>query len=317
MGRETNIEWCDSTINPTSGCDGCELFQPGHLPKATCYAAHLHVNRLAVAFPDKYASRFEEVRMIPGRMKQAAGWSDLRGTERPGKPWLNGLPRLIFVGDLGDFLSEAVTDAYVLNEIFGAIVSPEGRRHRWLLLTKRPSRLARIAEQLPDGLPENCMAMTTVTNRATAELRVPELLKVRAHWHGLSCEPLRGLVSLYNVKGALCQGWMEQDGGEREPVGFAGIDWVICGGASGRNAAPMHPSWARVLRNECREAEVPFFFKQWGEWIPDPQGPPAKAMAMASDWDGAGMVSAGKGSEGNRLLEGKSYNEMPWKGGDQ
>ena len=159
MGQHTNIEWCDSTINPTSGCDGCELFQAGKQATATCYASHLHTRRLARSFPDKYAADFSEVRMLAGRMEQAANWPDLRGKERPDKPWLNGRPRHIFVGDLGDFLSRGVPDDYIIREIIGNIVSPAGRRHFWLLLTKRPRRLAEISRRLPHGLPPNCMAI--------------------------------------------------------------------------------------------------------------------------------------------------------------
>ena len=53
-----------------------------------------------------------------------------------------------------------------------------------------------------------------------------------------------------------------------EPEGsMSALDWVICGGESGPGARPMHPEWARGLRDQCEEAGVPFFFKQWGEWI--------------------------------------------------
>lgn len=93
MGDKTNISWCDSTVNPTSGCDGCELFNPLRPASATCYAKGIHENRLARSYPDKYAAAFENVRLVPGRMAKAAAMSDMRGKPRRGKPWLNGKPR--------------------------------------------------------------------------------------------------------------------------------------------------------------------------------------------------------------------------------
>jgi protein gp37 len=76
MGSKTNIEWCDSTVNPTTGCDGCELWA-GDV--RACYAGNLHESRLALTLPQLYAENFTDVRLAPGRMAAAAGWSDLRG----------------------------------------------------------------------------------------------------------------------------------------------------------------------------------------------------------------------------------------------
>jgi hypothetical protein len=94
------------------------------------------------------------------------------------------------------------------------------------------------------------------------------------------------------------------------------IDWVICGGESGSNARPMHPNWARSLRDECQEAGIPFFFKQWGEWIP------MKDMWMMGLKEGMTfkkkpvrfgdevMLPVGKHKAG-RLLDGREWNEFP------
>src|SRR5262249_11709162 len=131
--------------------------------------------------------------------KKAAAWSDLRGTDRPDKPWLNGLPRMIFVGDMGDFCSKSVPDEYIKSEILGAIESKNGRRHFWLLLTKQIARLARLSETL-GGLPDNVMAMTTITDQHTANARIPELLKTRCKWRGVSAEPLWGPIVFEEIK---------------------------------------------------------------------------------------------------------------------
>jgi protein gp37 len=265
MGAKTEISWCDSTINPTSGCDGCELWNQND---RTCYAGTLHESRLAKSLPDKYAASFAEVRMIAGRMAQAANWPDLRGKERPEKPWLNGLPRLIFVGDMGDVLSRAVTDEYIINEIFGAMTSEKGQRHFYLFLTKRPRRLAALSHQM-DGLPRNCMAMTTITNQRTADKRIPALMDVDCYWRGISAEPLRGDVDLYRAAGQTLS---------------AGIGWLICGGASGQNAAPLPDEWARHQWEWCQDAAAAFFYKQTG---------------------GAGR------DKGGCLMAGQQYKEMP------
>src|SRR5436305_1247031 len=83
-------QWCDDTVNSTSGCDGCELKVSGR--DGSCYAVPIHQGRLARSFPELYSPDFHEIRLIPGRMAKAAARSDLRGKDRPDKPWLNGLP---------------------------------------------------------------------------------------------------------------------------------------------------------------------------------------------------------------------------------
>lgn len=246
MAEKTELPWCDSTINGSSGCDGCELWNDA---VKSCYAGNLHETRLYPSFkdthPELYAPSFDDVRMIPGRFEQAAKWSDLRGTERKAKPWLNGWPRCIFVGDMGDFLSRGVTDEFLKKELLGAITSKPGQRHFWMLLTKRPSRLARLSEEW-GGLPDNCIAMTTITTQKTAGVRIPELLKVRCRWLGLSCEPLLGPMDLSK--------WLSS----------GKISWVICGGESGPHARPCNGSWIRSIKDQCLAAGVACFVKQMG-----------------------------------------------------
>src|SRR5687767_9401374 len=103
MSRETKIQWCDSTCNPTMGCEGCELWNK---QRKTCYAGILHT-RFGGVTPG-YAPTFEQITEFPGRMAEAARWSDLTGTSRKEKPWLNGIPRTIFVSDMSDSLSSVV-----------------------------------------------------------------------------------------------------------------------------------------------------------------------------------------------------------------
>ena len=94
MSKSTNIQWCDSTANPSMGCDGCELWSTNC---KSCYAGILH-GRYGGVSPG-YAPSFAQVTRFPGRMAQAARWPDLLGRTRPKKPWLTGSRRFIFVSD--------------------------------------------------------------------------------------------------------------------------------------------------------------------------------------------------------------------------
>lgn len=248
MGQNTPIEWADDTVNPTSGCDGCELYNPRAPAGAMCYARAIHEQRFALQGAmqrsGNYARSFSEVRMIPGRIAKAARARDLTGTNRAGKPWLDGLPRCIFVGDLSDILSADVTDAFLEAEVFAPMEGEHGRRHTWMVLTKRPSRLAAFSWRRKGGLPRNVIAMTSVTSQATVAARLEPLFDVRARWHGVSAEPLLGPVVL---------------GGLAEH-----LHWCIIGGASGEHAAPCDVRWIEVLAGECRAAGVATFVKQLG-----------------------------------------------------
>jgi protein gp37 len=258
MSERTSIEWCDSTVNPSTGCGGCELWGP---TIRTCYAGILHENRLAKSFPALYASSFQAVRRAPGRMMQAARWRDLRGKPRPDKPWLDSWPRVIFVGDMGDFLSRELPDEYIFDEIFGAILSREGQRHFWMLLTKRPERLAALSKQV-GKLPDNCMAMTTVTNQHTALARIPALLEVKCLWRGISAEPMLGPIDISaHGLGLQCESCIDRKVHWcSDPV----IHWGVIGGESGPGARPMNIEWARSLAGQCDEAAIPYFIKQLG-----------------------------------------------------
>ena len=86
-----------------------------------------------------------------------------------------------------------------------------------------------------------------------------------------------------------------------------GIDWVIVGGESSRNARPMHPDWVRSLRDQCQAAGVPFFFKQWGEWKPteDPAVAAARGIPLAECMSFVGKKAAGA------MLDGREWREFP------
>ena len=243
MSKDTPIQWCDSTVNPSMGCDGCELWSP---QRKSCYAGTLHV-RHGKSNPG-FAPTFEEVTEFPGRIAEAARWSDLCGKKRPKKPWLRRLPRIIFVSDMGDSLSKGITFKYLFDEIITNVTSELGRRHQWLWLTKRPDRMAEFSKWLAaDGhaWPTNLWAGTSVTGQVTTS-RVSPLLDVGDDktFHFLSVEP------------------------QIEPVDLGdqlqSLDWVIQGGESGSGARPFHLEWARDLASACKALGVPYFLKQVG-----------------------------------------------------
>jgi hypothetical protein len=106
------------------------------------------------------------------------------------------------------------------------------------------------------------------------------------------------------------------------------LDWVISGGESGPHARPMHPDWARSQRDQCKSAGVPFFFKQWGNWMPDtpaasalqgsvvawPDGSVGRGHSGEHGGLGTIMFNRGKHRAG-RLLDGIEYNAMPERSG--
>ncbi|WP_338287145.1 DUF5131 family protein [Luteolibacter sp. LG18] len=213
-----------------------------------CYAANLHLRWSSK--PDGrrgnpgFAPWFEELTLFPGRMAKTAKQPSLKGGARPSKPWLDGMPRLVFVSDMGDALSKGVSFDYLKAEIIDAVVSREGRRHVWLWLTKRPKRMAAFAAWLRlRGMewPENLVPMTSVLDAKMA-VHVKYLREIPAKIRGLSVEPLWGPVEL----------------------DLRGIDWVIVGGESGPYAKEFHLEWARALRDQCRREGKAFFLKQLG-----------------------------------------------------
>lgn len=258
MSQTTNIQWCDSTVNPVMGCAGCELWNG---ERKTCYAGQLH--RLRKTHKG-FSPNFDTPKLFPGRMATAARWADLSGTKRPDKPWLNGLPRLIFVSDMGDALSErsaigpdnarlggGVPFGFLKAEIIDAVSSGAGQRHTWLWLTKRPHLLRSFSQWLDQkhglSLPANLWVGTTVTGTSTLP-RIDELRHVggKATVRFVSAEPLWGAVKL----------------GRR----LHGISWVVVGGESrqGSEAKPFQIEWAQALRDECAKAGAAFFLKQLG-----------------------------------------------------
>jgi protein gp37 len=166
----------------------------------------------------------------------------------------------------------------------------------WLLLTKRPQNVERIA---PWGSrwPANVWLGTTVENQLLAEKRLPFLLRIPAAVRFLSCEPLLGKLNLRQ--------WFRKKN-------FYPIDWISAGGESGGGSRPMHPDWPADLLNQCQAFDVPFHFKQWGQWVPV-QLPNSRSRAKLielKDERPVEMVRLTKELAG-RLLRGTTWDEVP------
>lgn len=237
----------------------------------------------------------------------------------------------VFCSSLSDILDTEV-DPKMLAEALDVIRRCDGID--WLLLTKRPELwgprisavhrlnfdattmtnetplgiwLARWATGLAELIPKNIWFGTTVEDHPRAVERIPALLEIPARVHFLSGEPLLGPVNL--------EPWLRIQRDFATTADFPRIDWVIVGGESGPDARPMHPAWARSLRDQCAAAGIAFHFKQWGEWMPGCQyqsGDRERLHEKAQHTFDADNHSwwVGKSASG-RLLDGIEHNAFP------
>jgi len=173
-------------------------------------------------------------------------------------------------------------------------------------------------KQIPWALP-NVWLGVSAERQQEADERIPLLLQTPAAVRFISAEPMLGPIELWNMdEGALRGCAVIQDGHvtastpDNPPEGvdtsYPGLDWVIVGGESGPGSRPMHPAWARSLRDQCSAAGVPFFFKQWGTFAPArTSGPPLESDVQKL---GDHMVRVGKKAAG-RMLDGAFHDAMP------
>ncbi|MCG3114424.1 MAG: phage Gp37/Gp68 family protein [Candidatus Manganitrophus sp. SA1] len=146
-------------------------------------------------------------------------------------------PRKVFVNSMSDLFHEEIPLEYI-QRVFAVMAAVP--RHTFQILTKRSDRLREVAGRLP--WPSNVWMGVSVES-SDMLFRVTDLETVPAAVRFLSCEPLLGPLS-------------------QIPLSY--IHWVIVGGESGPGARPMEPSWVYEILHQCRAANVPFFFKQWG-----------------------------------------------------
>jgi protein gp37 len=260
--QASKIEWTDRTWNPVTGCtkvsQGCK----------NCYAEKMHER-----FNGK--GSFRNVQERPERLHQPLKWKT---------------PSKIFVNSMSDLFHEDVSFDF-LYDVF--LVMKKAKHHTFQILTKRPdialkffNHYAYINYELP-----NVWLGVSVEDQKTADERIPILLHLPATVRFLSCEPLLEKINISTIRI-----YLPLEGSvmfhRRKLIGSK-IDWVICGGESGHAARPMHPDWVRTLRDQCKATNVPFFFKQWGEYMPfeaTPQPPFFRSQtAIMHEYDGHTM----------------------------
>lgn len=267
--RRKSALWWDESWNPVTGCsavsEGC----------AHCYAKAMH---------DRFyqATKFEHVVLHPERLDRIE----------------HAKPKVWFVDSMSDLFHEDVPFTFI-QKVFNVMWA--NPLHTFVILTKRPSQM--LAYFAPgSGAPENLWLGVSAENQERADERIPLLLAAPVAHRFVCVGPMLGPVNLelvvkvehgaYSYNALTGEEWPFTEG----PVIGAKIEGIICEGESGPLGRVMHPDWVRALRDQCVEAEVPFFFKQWGAWHPD-------------DLDGV-MVRSGRHTE--RMLDGREWNELPW-----
>lgn len=355
MADNSSIEWTDATWNPITGCS---VVSPGC---TNCYAMRLagtrlqhHPSRAGLTRDSKAGPAWTgEVRFNEQWLDQPLRWKR---------------PRRVFTCAHGDLFHESVPDEWI-DQVFAVMaLAPQ---HTFQVLTKRAKRMrsymtgggalpwlrARIsdaafktngvgsafrAKEAPWPLP-NVWLGVSAEDQQRADQRIPDLLATPAAVRWVSAEPLLGQIALgqidpsegdtRRINATTGEVWYPGCGSvSSQTLSGPRIDWVVAGGESGPGARPMHPTWARSLRDQCAAGGVPFHFKQWGEHLTvydrdadDPdwrrcdtirhQTPDGRWLNLAGGhgFHGDNVVRVdrvGKTKAG-RLLDGREHNEAP------
>ena len=328
MSDNTGIGWTNATWNVVTGCDkvsaGCK----------NCYALRDWARLAANPKTVYYGRAFTDFAVHAERLSQPLRWTK---------------PRMIFVNSMSDLFHKDAPFKFIAS-VFGVMAL--ATEHTFQILTKRPERMlefftwltavsgqngpfrycieqakttgatkgtrAEKALLFKSSLEERSATVTTwplrnvwlgvsAENQSTADERVPLLLKCPAAVRWVSAEPLLGPLELdfaFNMHLDTYGNW--RAGG--------GIDWVVVGGESGPKARPMAENWALAVARSCRKHNVPFFFKQWGEWQPESMNARLKATKLLSVPDPGSdqhMLRVGSNAQGWDLLEGARWQEFP------
>lgn len=313
MTQNSKIEWTDHTFNPWVGCtkvsDGCK----------NCYAETLMDKRYGKV---QWGPQGTRIRTSAANWKQPFKWNRLAKEA--------GRRDRVFCASLADAFEDRPELVAWRSDLLMLIQMTPNLD--WLLLTKRPENVMRLANeswqlnggQPVAGFPPNVWIGTSVENQEQADKRIPELLKIPARVRFLSMEPLLEPVNLSAAHQAVIPSYLNFEI-DSLPI----VDWVIVGGESGPNARPMHPDWVRSIRDQCQAAGAPFFFKQWGEWMSDSwRSEPTGQRELCLSIDGKSVYAqvghamgarrpddvlvrkVGKRAAG-RLLDGREWSEFP------
>ncbi|KJS38309.1 MAG: hypothetical protein VR70_10290 [Rhodospirillaceae bacterium BRH_c57] len=330
--RDGGIAWTDETWNPIRGCsrvsEGCR----------NCYAEGMAARFIGPGQP------FEG---LAKRVNGEARWTgDVRLIEHKlADPLRWKRPRKVFVNSVSDLFHENVTDDMRDRILAAMALAPQ---HTFQVLTKRPQQMQRYCREiigrsqtiaatagqdywralsaLSQAPLRNVWLGVSAENQSAANERVPLLLDTPAAVRFVSMEPLLGPVDLTAIYGRMgdalqtdaLNGWEYHHDDDGQRTKGAKLDWVIVGGESGLKARPLHLDWARSLRDQCAGGEVPFLFKQHGEWIGVPdlrnltggQGPGFGVFDHCEYDADHEAVRVGKRAAG-RLLDGVLHDGYP------
>jgi protein gp37 len=231
--ENSKIEWTDHTFNPWWGCmkvsPGCK----------NCYAETLS---------KRYGKGIWGPSATTVREKKQGVWKDILLWDKKAKA--DGVRRRVFVSSMSDFLED---HPMVFDWRLEAMRIIENLN--WLdvlILTKRPENAERFLGDWFRAWPPHVWFGASVENQRMADERIPELVRVPAPVRFLSVEPMLEGISLHRWLPPVAAGWMPE------------LHWVIVGGESGPRCRPFDVEWARAIRDQCRDANVPFFMKQIG-----------------------------------------------------
>lgn len=321
--KNTTIEWTDHTLNFWWGCT-----------KVSPACQHCYAESVAKVFGKRlfgtvplWGSGKPRYERLEAARKEALAMNKKAAH-------LGSRPR-VFVNSMSDWLDDEVPLGWLAFLLETLSLCPN---LDFQVLTKRPENWAPRVEGVlkhiegqpswetaPADAPEcklrnfladwfvlrtpppNVWLGTTVENQEQANKRIPHLLEIPARRRFLSCEPLLGLVDIRHIRIADDQWFPLQH-----------LHWVIAGGESGGAARPMHPEWLRSLRDQCAAAQVPFLFKQWGEWISVDNTRHCQSEAARLDKgypghtfpDGTLMLRLGDKHTGNNL-DGQQHLNFP------
>lgn len=327
----SKIEWTQQTWNPIVGCS---IVSPGC---TNCYAMKMAARLKAMSPGSHYKGT---TRKVNGK----AVWTGklaLAPDETLLAPLRRKKPTIYFVNSMGDLFHEDVPDAWI-DKVFAVMaLCPQ---HKFQVLTKRSTRMREYVKQMQDRWllieqiasdmghnPRELDAFDWLANKhflpnvwlgvsaedqTRADERIPDLLATPAAVRFVSAESLLGPIDFTYFTpahdlsfAASCH--TGSDGVTRDDLfgrPVEGLDWIIVGGESGKGARPMHPQWARVIRDQCKAAGTAFFFKQNGEFASV-----SEAAGNGEHFhfpDGATVRRVGKRLAG-RLLDGIEHNATP------
>lgn len=307
MAKGTPIGWLHRpgytpyTLNIVVGCtpvsDGCKL----------CFAPNSMARQEHLPGRDGITTRDEHGRRA---------WTGKVALLEERLDWPRRLrnPHMIFVTVLGDLFNAKVPEEFIARVWQMMADTPQ---HIYVILTKQPKRMRDIVTRLAErfGVLANVHLGVSVEDQEQADIRIPFLLDTPAAIRAVSCEPLLGPIDLSRWLGerlasqavaevAAAHG-IDSDRYRRrlrhyfEDRARPALSWVIVGGESGPKAEvrPMHPQWARQIRDQAVLAEVAFFFKQHGSWGPAPWKVPVCDPEVGWQGTDAELAAAKRESE--------------------